>query len=1429
MANGLVGYWQQENLDGVLDRIELYKTTFTGFESIIEFTQSRGFTFEHEEVTSSSDSLLTIHANKIIMGTLEFTPYLNTDAKRTLIQTIADSEATAYKVVWKRDGVDYWQGYPTKRMLTSSEDKDYFATLQFKDFEILKGIEYPLSDTRVTLITTFAQIFKALNYLLPGSPGVYVGISTATALQSAGTTTSDDYLNQVYHDTYALRNYRDSGEESDTPISMYEALEHLAESGLIVFQIGGKFRIHQFVAFDDPSDVLISTYDDDGVQLTSAGTDIRDTGYTTLASGTPTLLVESEANSYPSLKQVETTFNHRSTASQIQINPSLIVSSDSTYNSPISTSGDETLFFSSELLGRMTVPFDVYRTILAVDTSTDVITITAHGLSNRVPIKFSGASLPGGIDTSTIYYVEYRTNDEFKIHTNTALTELVDITSSGTGTVLTLGSVSVPSSEYAITLGSYYYDEGASQFLQLNDINATTLIVDFSSTDVGLAGDEFTITGHGFKDGSIVRFLEIGGGLPSPFAEETDYYVVNATTNTFQFSLSYDGSVINIASVGTGAHKIQRITNLSTLSKYSATLSVVRYLGSINVDTSLPSGVVGEIELHLLPFRNLSTDLFDVSNYLESEFLVSDASTVGSSIKYVLTQSQAFPYKYTYPELWYGDGVYTYSRSSYRTSTSLNDITTGWRLRGDSTFEPFGKILLTMLLSLQRSRRVKYYAVIKGEYDPSKVLVYRSMNLAYAGGRYSGRWEPILMEINAETATDTYQELIQTNGESSSGSIASTQGISQAVADDRYLLESFNLSDLNDVATARENLGLGDLSVQDTINNDDWSGSDLEIVNGGTGASSASVARTNLGLEIGTDIQEYSNILTDIDDLAPFDDSTFLVGNGSTLVKESGATARTSLGLGTIATFDGNQDLETTDNVSFNRLDVNATTESTSHTTGALVVDGGLGVAKDIWANKNMYINGGLFAKELVVNTTRVQFDNLMTVGGGKIGSVSGLAGSETVVFVDEDNNPIVPVFEDDILHIQRVTGFTSGTIVKNIWRAVQSVTGNDVLLTTAGITWTTGDDVGSIVVGDDAVAQGNLAYASRDHYIKFDLSDANSPAIRVLNSVTDVDDDGDEVITIGNLTGKYGFVSEIFGFGAGDPTLVGNHIYFTPTSSKIKVDEFELEAGNLLINSGTDALTGYTPDDITSTVISNNTFSTNLTGWTVSGSITPTWNATNSGSCLLALDNTASSFFRITQEYAGIETYIGKTLSFKFDLAKGIMTNSWVAGSFDVRIECKSDKTAGGWVTAIEKTITPSDLVDVSAGSTVIELTTYIRADWTDVRYVVDAPTQDLSAQSNDQYIYFLSLEADLYDSSQVTVNSNGISIYRSPVEQITFDDAEQIIKGSSMQVEELILPVIADRRIMTTPEVGYVNVAVDSNYRIQLLDATGTFHEIS
>lgn len=71
---------------------------------------------------------------------------------------------------------------------------------------------------------------------------------------------------------------------------------------------------------------------------------------------------------------------------------------------------------------------------------------------------------------------------------------------------------------------------------------------------------------------------------------------------------------------------------------------------------------------------------------------------------------------------------------------------------------------------------------------------------------------------------------------------------------------------------------------------------DLAVTEGGTGASTAADARTNLGLVIGTNVQAWD---ADLDAIAGLSsaDGNFIVGSATGWVAESGSTARTSLGL----------------------------------------------------------------------------------------------------------------------------------------------------------------------------------------------------------------------------------------------------------------------------------------------------------------------------------------------------------------------------------------------------------------------------------------------------------------------------------------------------------------------------------------------------
>jgi hypothetical protein len=139
----------------------------------------------------------------------------------------------------------------------------------------------------------------------------------------------------------------------------------------------------------------------------------------------------------------------------------------------------------------------------------------------------------------------------------------------------------------------------------------------------------------------------------------------------------------------------------------------------------------------------------------------------------------------------------------------------------------------------------------------------------------------------------------------------------------------------------------------------------LAIAQGGTGATTADTALDNLGgttvgkgvfkaataaaaqqamdTEVGVDVQAYDADLTALGGLAKTD-GNIIVGDGTTWVAESGATARTSLGLGSIATQNSNS--------------VAITGGSITGITDLAVADGGTG--------QGSYTNGEL----LIGNTT---------------------------------------------------------------------------------------------------------------------------------------------------------------------------------------------------------------------------------------------------------------------------------------------------------------------------------------------------------------------------------------------------------------------------------------------------------------------------
>jgi hypothetical protein len=81
----------------------------------------------------------------------------------------------------------------------------------------------------------------------------------------------------------------------------------------------------------------------------------------------------------------------------------------------------------------------------------------------------------------------------------------------------------------------------------------------FSVDAADFAADTITSAAHGLVNGnSVVVWASIGAVLPTPLAEDTEYFVVGAATDTFQLSATLGGAAINLTAIGDG--DVQKFT-----------------------------------------------------------------------------------------------------------------------------------------------------------------------------------------------------------------------------------------------------------------------------------------------------------------------------------------------------------------------------------------------------------------------------------------------------------------------------------------------------------------------------------------------------------------------------------------------------------------------------------------------------------------------------------------------------------------------------------------------------------------------------------------------------------------------------------------------------------------------------------------------------
>jgi len=94
-----------------------------------------------------------------------------------------------------------------------------------------------------------------------------------------------------------------------------------------------------------------------------------------------------------------------------------------------------------------------------------------------------------------------------------------------------------------------------------------------------------TWNAHGFSNGDTVAFTTTGA-LPTGLAANTAYYVINATTNTFQLSATAGGTAINTSGSQSGTHTGYKSYAAGSAVSYSGTIYVCIATSVANLPTN---------------------------------------------------------------------------------------------------------------------------------------------------------------------------------------------------------------------------------------------------------------------------------------------------------------------------------------------------------------------------------------------------------------------------------------------------------------------------------------------------------------------------------------------------------------------------------------------------------------------------------------------------------------------------------------------------------------------------------------------------------------------------------------------------------------------------------------------------------------------------